>query len=58
MKKYYHMIIQKVGDTTGKSRKEYISTRQGSAPSGWVCLAVCGYHETTTKNEPHKPHKP
>lgn len=45
MKKYYHMIIQKVGDTTGKSRKEYISTRQGSAPSGWVCVAVCGYHE-------------
>lgn len=26
-------------------RKEYISTKQGSAPAGWVCVGVCGYHE-------------
>lgn len=46
--KYYHMIIQRPGpahwgETDG--RREYISTKQGSAPSGWVCVAVCGYHE-------------
>lgn len=26
-------------------RREYISTKQGSAPAGWVCVGVCGYHE-------------
>jgi hypothetical protein len=46
--KYYHMIIQRPGparwgETDG--RREYISTKQGSAPAGWVCIAVCGYHE-------------
>ena len=45
MKKYYHMIIQRNGDWTGETRREYISTRQGSAPYGWVCVAVCGFHE-------------
>lgn len=46
--KYYHMIVaraaaENMGDTS--TRKEYISTKQGSAPAGWVCVGVCGYHE-------------
>ena len=46
--KYYHMIIarsaaENVGDTS--TRREYIAKRQGSAPDGWICLGVCGYHE-------------
>ena len=46
--KYYHMIIQRPGPARRgepDGRREYISTRQGSAPDGWVCVAVCGYHE-------------
>lgn len=47
MKRYYHMIIQRPGYVAWgtETRREYISTRQGSAPDGWVCIAVCGYHE-------------
>lgn len=45
MIKYYHMIIQRINDTTGETRKEYISQRQGYAPSGWKCVGVCGFHE-------------
>lgn len=46
--KYYHMIIarpaaERMGDKS--TRKEYINRRQGSAPEGWVCVGVCGYHE-------------
>ena len=46
--KYYHMIIaraaaENMGDTS--TRREYISRQQGSAPAGWVCVGVCGYHE-------------
>ena len=47
MKRYYHMIIQRpgyVGRGT-ETMREHISTRQGSAPEGWVCIAVCGYHD-------------
>lgn len=44
-KKFYHMIIQRSVDWTGETRREYISTRQGSAPAGWICVGVCGYHE-------------
>ena len=44
MIKYYHMIIQRRSDKTGETRREYISKRQGSAPAGWKCVAVCGYH--------------
>jgi len=40
--KYYHMIIEQWW--TGE-RKEYISKTQGAAPTGWQCIAVCGYHE-------------
>ena len=47
-KRYYHMIIQRRGWGT-ETRREYISTRQGSAPAGWVCIAVCGYHEREVK---------
>lgn len=47
--KYYHMIIQRPADWEGKTRREYISTTQGAAPSGWVCVAVCGYHEAPKK---------
>ena len=45
--RYYHMIIQRpihVGRSM-ETRREYISTRQGSAPEGWVCIAVIGYHD-------------
>ena len=51
MKKYYHMIIQRKGDLTGETRREYISTRQGSAPNGWVCVGVCGFHEKAQRTE-------
>lgn len=43
--KYYHMIVQYPGDRDGSTRREYISTIQGSAPKGYVCVGVCGYHE-------------
>ena len=43
--KYYHMIVQYPGDRDGSTRREYISTVQGSAPKGYVCVGVCGYHE-------------
>ena len=47
MKRYYHMIIQRPGYVNWgtETRREYISTKQGSAPPGWVCVAVCGYHD-------------
>ena len=50
--KYYHMIVaraaaENVGDTS--TRREYISTKQGSAPAGWVCVGVCGFHEGREK---------
>ena len=45
MAKYYHMIIQRPADWIGETRREYISTRQGAAPQGWICVGVCGYHE-------------
>ena len=45
--KYYHMIIERPSNwwQAPEGRREYISTKQGSAPDGWVCVAVCGYHE-------------
>lgn len=43
--KYYHMIVQYPGDRDGSTRREYISTVQGSAPPGYVCIGVCGFHE-------------
>lgn len=51
--KYYHMIIGRIaaenfGDKS--TRREYISRKQGSAPAGWVCVGVCGYHEEPRKN--------
>lgn len=56
MKKYYHMIVarpaaERTGDTS--TRREYISPRQGSAPEGWVCLGVCGYHEKPGRSAAH-----
>lgn len=45
--KFYHMIIEKDGKP--ETRREYIHPRQGSAPAGWKCIGVCGYHETPTK---------
>ena len=49
--KYYHMIIAKLdperpGETDDTTRREYISPKQGSAPKGWKCIGVCGYHKT------------
>lgn len=43
--KYYHMIVQYPGDWDGSTRREYISSVQGSAPPGYICVGVCGYHE-------------
>lgn len=51
MVKYYHMIIQRENDQSGKTRKEYISRRQGSAPPGWKCIGVCGFHEKQTRKD-------
>ena len=51
--KYYHMIIGKKWEESHgdkSTRKEYLSTKQSSAPEGWICLGVCGYHETTKRN--------
>lgn len=49
--KYYHMIVEPIGNWTGDGtgRKEYISTVQGSAPAGYKCVGVCGYHEKPRK---------
>lgn len=45
--KYYHMIVEPIDNWSGETadRQEYISTIQGSAPSGYKCVGVCGYHE-------------
>lgn len=53
--KLYHMIIarpgpERFGDTS--TRREYIARRQGSVPSpDWICVGVCGYHETVKKEK-------
>lgn len=49
--RYYHMIIErKTGwDISPEGRREYISTKQGAAPDGWKCVAVCGYHDEPKK---------
>jgi hypothetical protein len=41
------MIIERLAGwhESPEGRREYISTTQGSAPPGWKCVAVCGYHE-------------
>lgn len=52
--KYYHMIIEPENlapENARKQRREYISRAQGSAPRGWRCVGVCGYHETPRENE-------
>lgn len=54
MAKYYHMIIQRMDDSTGKTRREYISRKQGSSPPGWQCVGVCGFHEKETKKRRNK----
>ena len=48
--RYYHMLIQQ--NFTGIVR-EYITTQQDKAPSGWKCIAICGYHDK--KREVQKP---
>lgn len=55
--KCYHMIIQRPADLDGKTRREYISTQQGSAPAGWRCVAVCGYHDEPKTRETRKTRK-
>lgn len=47
----YHMIIEREfyfegSEEAKQSRKEYMSIHQGSAPKGWRCVGVCGYHDT------------
>lgn len=49
--KMYHMIIQRNSDWDGETRREYISRHQGTAPEGWQCVAVCGYHEVNNENQ-------
>lgn len=51
--KYYHMIIERLcgWDISPEGRREYISTKQGAAPDGWRCVAVCGYHEEPRKEK-------
>lgn len=52
--KYYHMIIARsVAENAGdkSTRKEYISSKQGAAPDGWICLGVCGFHEAAKTNK-------
>ena len=51
MTKYYHMIIQRISNMSGETRKEYISRRQGYAPPGWKCVGVCGWHEKSNLKE-------
>lgn len=51
--KYYHMIIARPEAENRNdisTRKEYISPQQGSAPKGWICLGICGYHEAPKKS--------
>jgi hypothetical protein len=48
------MIVQRKTDLTGETRKEYISTHQGSAPDGYVCVGVCGFHEKEVKQKNKK----
>lgn len=45
--KVYRMVIEKITRTTNepRERKAYESTHQGTAPSGWKCVAVRGYYE-------------
>lgn len=55
MKRLYHMIIEKLPPHHNPSanmrhtRTEYINSKQGSAPRGWKCVCVCGYHEEKQK---------
>lgn len=46
-KKYYHMVVELIGNLPGETtgRREYISTTQGAAPNGYKLVGVCGYHE-------------
>ena len=59
MARIYHMIVEP-RTTYGfseeelpvymrRKRKEYQSTKQGSAPAGYVCVAVCGYHDEPSR---------
>ena len=52
--KYYRMVIaresaERFGDTS--TRTTWVSTRQGDAPKGWTCIAVCGYFEADRNRE-------
>lgn len=49
MAKFYKMLIVPAGAADGDKTncKTYVSTRQGSAPAGWRCIAVLGYFEKT-----------
>ena len=56
MKKYYHMLVEEKvlprlysSDTWPIKRRVYISTKQGSAPAGYKCICVLGYHEEVKK---------
>lgn len=40
--KLYRMTIENI--RTGE-RKIYVDKRQGSSPSGWKCVGVCGWFE-------------
>ena len=51
MKRYYHMIVQRIADLDGTTHREYIDTKQGAAPPGWRCVAVCGFHDEPKDKE-------
>jgi hypothetical protein len=48
-RRYYRMIIQRPGYVAWgtETMREYVSTKKGDAPDGWVCVATIASWETT-----------
>lgn len=46
--KIYHMVIENLKT---KERRVFMNQHQGSAPQGWRCVSVCGYHEKPSTKE-------
>lgn len=45
VKRYYHNLIRRITDYNNNDLKEFISTKQGDAPDGYICVAVLGFHD-------------
>ena len=45
VKRYYHNLIRRLADYNNENLKEFISTKQGDAPDGYICVAVLGFHD-------------